>query len=172
MFNDFCEPIVREKVGCAPHTLNLWWTRPWYLGKGVIVIDFAFQRKRTNVAKWLKYARFFWWQFWFMPPPPLFKFLVTPRHLIDFTHHISYSPIWFIKLIVGRLAQYLKTSLSVREVRGSIPCRSNRTQCQQLATTTTFLRRSFAQALNMGDTSYHLLHSSQLWWRFDTFIFF
>ena len=54
-----------------------------------------------------------------------------------------------------------KRTLSVREVRGSIPGPVKSTQCRQrLATAATFLRSCVARALSCGDGPRRSLHAS------------
>ena len=57
----------------------------------------------------------------------------------------------------------LKTSLSAREVFGSISARTNPTQCSQgLATAATFFRSCVGLAVTHEDGSHHSLHAPTL----------
>ena len=66
-----------------------------------------------------------------------------------------------------------KRTLSVREVRGSIPGPVNSAQCRQrLATVATLLRSCVAQALSRGGGPRHSLHASAYYGEYNEDLIF
>ena len=71
------------------------------------------------------------------------------------------SIITSILLVIPAVSSVAKRTLSVREVRGSIPGPVKSAQCRQrLATAATFLRSCATQALSRGDGPRNSLHAS------------
>ena len=66
-----------------------------------------------------------------------------------------------IHVYVACVSSVAKRTLSLREVRGSIPRPVKLTQCRQrLATAATFFRSCVARALSRGDGPRNSLHAS------------